>query len=93
MIDVNDENVFSLNEALKRIPGRPHISTIHRWRMRMNRPLETVKIGGRIFTSQEAIERFIRNCTDPTTKTRTSKARQRAIDESDRTLAEAGIKQ
>ena len=91
MIDIANENLFSLNEAVRQIPGRPHISTIHRWRMRKDSPLETVKIGGRVFTSQEAIERFICSCTDPTTKTRTSKTRQRAIDKADRELAAEGI--
>lgn len=66
------EKLLSLNEAAKAIPGRPHISTVRRWisygvgGIR----LETVQIGGRRYTSIEAIERFIRNrsrsCPDVT---------------------------
>ena len=57
------EKLLSVNEAAKVIPGRPHLSTVWRWisygvgGVR----LETVQIGGRRYTSFEAIERFIIN--------------------------------
>jgi hypothetical protein len=65
-IDIRSEDLLSLTEAVRRLPGRPHISTLHRWRMRGvgGFRLETVKIGGRRFTSAEAIERFARRVTD-----------------------------
>ena len=61
LIDVNHERLLSLADACKEIPGRPHISTLHRWRLRGVRGhrLETVLIGGRRFTSAEAIQEFI----------------------------------
>lgn len=51
-----------------KIPGRPHISTIHRWRLRGVRGhrLETVKIGGHNYSSDEAVKRFLRNINSST---------------------------
>jgi hypothetical protein len=62
MIDVTWENLESLCDAAKLLPHRPHVSTLHRWRLRGIRGvrLETCLIGGRRFTSREAIERFMR---------------------------------
>ncbi|MBX3437201.1 MAG: DUF1580 domain-containing protein [Planctomycetaceae bacterium] len=43
----------------------PNISTLHRWRLHGVRghKLETVLVGGRRFTSDEALERFIARTT------------------------------
>jgi len=61
MIDVNSEHIVSFAEAPATLPGRPHISTLHRWRLRGIRGhrLETCLIGGRRYTSSEALERFV----------------------------------
>jgi hypothetical protein len=50
-----------LNEAAKQIPGRPHLSSLHRWANRGVRgvKLETVRVGNRRFVTQEAIDRFL----------------------------------
>ena len=60
-IDVSSETLISFQEAPKHIPGTPHISSLHRWRLRgvRGRRLETVICGGRRFTSKQAIERFM----------------------------------
>ena len=60
-IDVHTENLIPLSKAPKHIPGNPHISTIHRWVQQgvRGRVLETRMVGGRRFTSLEAIARFI----------------------------------
>jgi len=65
MIDHSTEQLLTPSEAAKRLPsGRPgrkvHIATIHRWFDRGD--LEFVKIGGRKFTSVEALNRFINRC-------------------------------
>lgn len=65
MIDLNREEVISLSEAPKRLPGRPHISTLYRWAQRRNRPLETLKLGGRVYTSVEALTRFAEQRNGP----------------------------
>jgi hypothetical protein len=58
--------LLSLREATQLLPGRPHISTLHRWRLRGVRGirLETVRVGGRRFVSTDALAKFI----DETTK-------------------------
>jgi hypothetical protein len=60
-IDHAAESLVPFNAAPKIIPGRPHISTLHRWRLRGCRGvrLETCLVGGRRYTSEEAIARFI----------------------------------
>jgi len=57
------EKLLSVSEAVKIIPGRPHLSTVWRWISNGvgGVRLETVQIGGRRYTSIEAIERFIIN--------------------------------
>lgn len=64
-IDLQGECLLSLAEAAKKLPGRPHISTVHRWRQRGVRgiKLETVLIGGRRFTSDAALAEFVRSTT------------------------------
>jgi hypothetical protein len=60
MIDIQSETLLTFAEAVHTLPGRPHLSTLHRWRLRGVRGirLETCLIGGRRFTSREALERF-----------------------------------
>lgn len=64
-IDISMETLLSLADAAKTLPGRPHISTLHRWRLRgiRNIKLETVLIGGRRCTSHEALARFVGRTT------------------------------
>jgi hypothetical protein len=61
MIDTRQEQLRLLSKASKEIPGNPHVSTVIRWSHRGVRgvKLETVIVGGRRFTSLEAIDRFI----------------------------------
>ena len=60
-IDVSRETLIPFGKAPGHIPGRPHVSTLHRWRMRgvRGRKLESVVCGGRRFTSIQAIHRFM----------------------------------
>ena len=97
MIDVATEELLSLSEAAKVTPGRPHVSTLWRWQKRGVRGvrLSTVIVGGRRFTSREAIEQFIAATTAAANgeapPVRTPRQRQRAIDAAERELAKAGI--
>lgn len=61
MIDVARERLCRLIEALQDIPGQPHLSTVIRWSRQGvgGVKLETLLIGGRRFTSREAVTRFI----------------------------------
>jgi hypothetical protein len=60
-IDLTMEQLVPLREAGQLIPGRPHYSTLRRWQHTGLRGicLETVLVGGRCFTSREAILRFM----------------------------------
>ena len=65
MVELSSESLISLKDACAYLPGRPHISTMWRWIKRgiAGIRLETVKVGGKRFTSVEAIERFIASTT------------------------------
>lgn len=91
-INISTETLLSLNEAAKESPGRPHLSTLHRWRLRGVRgvKLETCLVGGRRFTSREALERFAARTTavadgEPAPP-RTPRQRSRSIERAERDL-------
>ena len=61
MFDFQTEETIPIAELPKQLPSRPHISTVWRWIKRGCRGvrLETVLIGGKRFTSKEAVDRFV----------------------------------
>jgi len=62
MLDANRERLVRLRYANAKIPGGPHsVDTIRKWAKRGIRGvrLETARVGGTIYTSEEAIGRFI----------------------------------
>ena len=65
MIDFQKEHLRTLSEAARLLPGRPHVSTLHRWARRGVKGvrLDTVRIGGRRYTSIEAVQRFAAGLT------------------------------
>ncbi len=100
MIDICDETLISVAEAVKKLPrrhtGRPvHLSTVYRWAQRGVRGvrLETIRVGNTICTSMEALQRFFERCTDRSTKPLRVTRRQRGcqIERAERELDEAGI--
>lgn len=97
MIDVDVEEPLSLPDAAKSLPGRPSLCTLHRWARRGigNQRLETVLVGGRRFTSREALQRFIEQRTAAAEgqpiRTRTTRQREAAIRRAERELADNGI--
>lgn len=66
MINIASEHLCHLNKAPLSIPGQPHVSTVVRWSRRGLKgiTLETILVGGRRFTSVEAIGRFIAKLSD-----------------------------
>ena len=61
----NDETPISLSNAAKRSPGRPSSNAVWRWCRRGIKTrsggrihLEHIRVGGKIFTSAEALARF-----------------------------------
>jgi hypothetical protein len=84
MIDTKTETVISFAEASKLTPGRPHLSQIYRWSQAGLRgiKLDWIQVGGRRFTSREALDRFFAALTGAAGGEATippSQARQRAV--------------
>jgi hypothetical protein len=65
MIDVGNEQIVTFAEAARSLPGRPNITTLWRWRNRGVRgvKLEVACVGGRTYTSREALARFLERVT------------------------------
>ena len=88
---------LSLREAADRLPGRPHVSTLHRWRTRGVRGarLITERVGGRRVVAASELARFIAAVTaaaegEPE-PVRTPRQRQRAIEAAERELLREGV--
>ncbi len=92
MIDVEKEKCFPLGKTHQHVNFPLSAATAWRWALRGLGPkdrrsqerfkLETVMIGGRRYTSSEAVARFIARLTEPvaTTVPSPSKARSGQID-------------
>ena len=61
VLDLLTEDLISLPEAARELPTNPHVSAIYRWCNRGIRGvrLESIKIGGKMFTSRQSLTRFI----------------------------------
>ncbi len=106
-IDVFQETVFSFAEAIRKLPNgcqnkRLHVSVLYRWVNAGLRSkdgqivrLEMVKIGGRAYTSQEALQRFFDRLTGDqsivTPPPITSRQRLRQIEQAEERLRRKGI--
>lgn len=108
MIDIENESILNLTEAAKALPPiggkRPHINTLHRWTTRGVRGgirLETARIGRRLVTSREALQRFVKAVSDaptpepaprmPSTKARTQAQQAHAVEQAMKRLERSGI--
>ncbi len=101
MIDVATETVTSLTEAAKwkRLPRRrqgkrPHVSTIYRWATAgvAGVKLETIRVGGTLCTSFEALQRFFERLSGTdAVQTVPTRRRQQEIARAENELKEAGI--
>ena len=79
-IDIESERLVPLREVPSILPGRVHISSVYRWIGRQNQRLESIRIGGRRYTSREALSRFVRVCSGepPNVETTADAARRHA---------------
>lgn len=98
MIDIQTETLVPINEIPSHVPGRIHIATCWRWIQRGCRgvKLETLLIGGKRFSSLEALQRFAETTTiaadgTSTIRASTPSARRKAHEKACRELDEAGI--
>jgi hypothetical protein len=98
MIDPYGEDLISIAQAAKSLPTRPSVRTVWRWIQKGCRgvKLETVAIGGRRYTSRQAIGRFIAERTTdeyrrPESSVQLSGQRQKQVDRAERDLDRAGI--
>jgi hypothetical protein len=94
LIDIKWERLILLCEAAAILPSRPSIATLWRWRTRgiRGRKLESLTIGGRVYTTVEALERFAQhNVREDHIVIRTPAQRARAIRAAERDLDDAGI--
>ena len=98
MIDLSTETVFPVTEAPKHIPGRPSQASVWRWVLHGvgGVKLESILIGGKRFTSAEAIQRFCDRRTaaanGDATPSRTPRQREREVAAAERELERAGIR-
>ncbi|MBN1854575.1 MAG: DUF1580 domain-containing protein [Pirellulales bacterium] len=88
---------MTMAEAAESLPGQPNSATLWRWRTYGARgvKLETILIGGRRYTSREALERFIERTTAAadgiSCPARTHRQREKAIAAAERELEALGI--
>jgi hypothetical protein len=97
-IEIRFEKLIPISEIPSHAPGRPHLATCWRWTNRGCRgvKLETLLIGGKRFTSLEALQRFAEATTaaadgTSTITASTPAAARKAHDKACRELGEAGI--
>ena len=94
MIDISTETLISMPQAAAMLPGRPSLCALWRWRTRgvRGRRLETAIIGGRPYTSVEALARFARHEGGNEAPTaRTPRQRERDIAKAEAELTARGI--
>ena len=65
MIDIIEEKMIAVRDVPRHLPARPngkriHVSAVYRWSFRGLRGvvLETIRFGGTLYTSEEALQRF-----------------------------------
>ena len=89
MIDIQNDELLTMNEAVQRVPGRPHVSTIFRWTA--GGKLDSIRVGGKRFTSVEAIGRFIAKCSGHKPDSQPTRQRTKQLASAERELAADGI--
>ncbi len=100
MIDLATENLIPLREVPRHLPPRPngkrlHISAVYRWTLRGIKGvvLESIRIGGTTYTSQEAIQRSSERLTKPLpvqiAPSKVSRLRQRQLDQANTAVSKA----
>lgn len=96
-IDLSKEEALTLAQAAARLPGRkgqhPHPATVGRWCERGIRGvrLESIAVGGTVFTSAEALGRFLARLNPARGKRSKSEKRRERDEATARKLAELGL--
>jgi hypothetical protein len=91
------DDLIPFNKVAAHIPGRPNVSTLHRWRFRglSGVKLAVIYVGGRVYVSRAALDRFFEAVnaakSGQTAPQRTDKQRDRAVAAAERELQEAGF--
>jgi len=91
---MENEQYLTLSQAAALLPGKPHISTMHRWRLRGVRgvKLRTQLIGGRRYTKPQWLDEFFEALDDndsaPSAKTSLSSVRTAQIKAAEVELSE-----
>jgi Protein of unknown function (DUF1580) len=80
MIDSALEHVFPIAETRDHVASHPSLASIYRWAFKGVRgvQLETILIGGRRYTSREAVARFIARLSEPRAVETTTQTKLRA---------------
>lgn len=85
MINVETETLVPISSAATMIPCHPPPSraTIWRWMLTgvRGRKLESIHIGGRRFTSEQAIARFLNPQSEPTTTSQNMASQRKSQDQ------------
>jgi transposase len=79
-----DETYMSLAEAAKFFPSRPHIATVWRWAtkgMKNGIKLDTAMIGGKRYTTEESVAKFLEALNGRPVLSRSTRAKQLAAAE------------
>lgn len=71
MLEIENHKLMTLLQVAKRLPNRPHVSTVARWIYRgvRGRKLISTVLGGRRYVSENSLNEFIAslNAPDPGT--------------------------
>jgi len=86
MIEISSEALIPISEVPAALPRRVSIASVYRWMLRGVKGihLQTILIGGRRYTSREALQRFAEQTTAaasgerPPVRTFTRRARDQA---------------
>lgn len=97
MIDLETESLVAVSEVPRELPRRVHVSSVWRWIKNGVRgvPLETILVGGRRYTSREALARFFEATTAVSARDQSQMikavGKHRAIRQAERELDDANI--
>ena len=89
MIDIKKDELLTLHDATKHVPGNPHVSTIFRWTA--DKKLDSIKVGGRRFTCVRSIDEFIDKCSGQKPQSTPTRQRSAQVANAERDLAADGI--
>lgn len=95
MIDTSTEELIPIAKARDEFPQRPSVPTIWRWTLKGVRGsvLDSVRVGGRRFTSREACRRFVDETSAEklSRPTNTKRRRRQSITHAQAVLDQFGI--